>query len=101
MLPIFKVIGAGVRGALKGFPAINAIVEGIKNIRNRKNKEVVQKLSEATLEELKNNGVNLEQPPHNWVSIIFQLITVSFLLYGFSTKQVTFESVLEFLKSLM
>lgn len=100
---MFPFITAALRGVAKGLPAINAIVEAVKNrkvgkvIKSAKQEiEQVSNLgSEAPAELIEVANTNL---PHHWVSILFQFITVAIVIYSFFTKQLTAETVVNFLK---
>jgi len=84
-----KAFKAFIRGALKSLPGPNAIIEGIENIKAEKVKaENITEAIEAT---------NSEKP-HNWVSIITQLLLTSAFIYLFVTGKLTFENLMKLLE---
>lgn len=81
-----KNIAAPVfRGILKSVPFGGIIVEGVTNIKSEfENKNKTDVSEDKTL-------------PHNWISILVQLLCVIGIAYAFITKQITIEQFLDLL----
>lgn len=98
MLPL---LSAALRGVLKGLPAVNAIIEAVKN---RKAAKVIESAKDIVLTQSGVSSEIIEQAnkelPHNWLSIFFQLVTVGIVIYSFFTKQLTAETVVNLMKEL-
>lgn len=72
MKKIFAIIKPVIRGAVKGvFPGAGAVIEAVKK------------------------GVNKESP-HNWGSIIMQIIGAAFLWWAVATGKIDISKVLEY-----
>lgn len=101
----FKLIGNILRGVLKGFPVINAVIEAAKNVKAKKVLDSNQldeiKGSVSVMLKADENGNDKLSEPHNWASIIFQIVTSIVLLYAFFTKQITPETVINLLRSIL
>ena len=81
-----KIIIPAFRGLLKSAPGVGAVIEAVKNIRTSiKNANSVDKP---------------EKLPHNWVSILAQLIGLTAIAVAYFKGALTLENLLELLKGL-
>lgn len=92
MIPIFKIAGAFLRGAVKAFPLGNAIIEGVNNAKGGVVKQVVTEGGETVTGTVKN--------PHNWISIVVQVSLILAMAYGIYTKQIDIAKVIGILQGL-
>lgn len=92
LLKIKKIVTPIVRGALKGSPMINGVVEAIRN-RKGVNVEVTTESGDI----VKGTAKNI----HKWSSIIMQLAVSGAFIYLFLTGKITKDSLLEFLAIIM
>lgn len=92
MIKIGKIIGSFVRGAIKSFPLGNAIIEGVNNAKGGVLKTVTTEGGETVTGKVKD--------PHSWVSIVVQLLLCAAFVYGFYTKQIDLERLIEMLRGL-
>ena len=77
MKKLFTFVKPIVRGAIKSIPGGNIITEVIGNI--------------------KANNADQAQP-HNWKSIITQLVIVGAIVYSFATHLITLDQLIGYLK---
>lgn len=85
---MLKLIKAVIRGILKGLPITGAAVEARENVKALKEGEPI---SAPMLREIKPKKL-----PHEWISIIFQVITAVLMLYGLITGVIDLQTVVNF-----
>ena len=77
-----KVATPVLRGLLKSVPFGGIVVESVKNIKT----------------EIDNTKTIEDKPlPHNWISILVQLLALLGIVYAFVSKQITIEQFIELL----
>ena len=81
-----------VRGVLKSVPFGGVIVEIADNVKAEKALQRNEIPKRLVIEG------NEKKLPHNWASIIFQLLTAGIIVYAFVTKQITISDVLNYSK---
>lgn len=74
-----KILGAIVRGALKSVPIGGVAVEAFNNIKH----------------ELRYGDI--KEKPHNWLSIIIQLIITASIVYAFVTHRIEVDELIRLL----
>lgn len=86
----FKAIRPFIRGTLKALPFGSAIVEISDNIKTER--ELAKGNSPKRIRLIDGE----KKLPHNWISILFQLIIAFIIVYSFVTKQITINDVLNY-----
>lgn len=82
-----------LRGAIKSLPFGNTALEVAKN--------VAHEVKHDRLKDTKNyTGIERPETPHNWISILVQLLCVAAIVYAFLTKTITIEELVQLLNPL-
>lgn len=97
MNPILSIL----RAIVKSIPIVNPIIEAIEN--RKANKAIAKAMISG---EILNNETKVKmvegQPekPHDWLSIAVQLIVIGSIVYGFVTKTITIDKLIELLNGI-
>ena len=96
----FSKIKPFVRGLLKSLPFGSAVVEIADNVKHeiQLGNDLLPKRSVTETDPT--TGEVIVKPPHSWLSIAIQLLTLIALIYAFYTKAIPITDVIEFLKKL-
>jgi hypothetical protein len=98
MKKVLNFLKTLLRAGVKSFPIGNAIVEAVENRKSRKAIEKAVETGNLLEGSPKVKMVDGKpENPHDYLSIAFQLLIVSAIVYAFATKQITIEKLIELL----
>ena len=91
---IVKFIKPILRGTIKALPFGTPIIETIDNIKS----EI--KISKGEIPKRVQLNGSMDKPlaPHNWTSVIINLMFVTIIVYAFVTKTITVSEVLNYIR---
>ena len=78
------ILKAIFRGIVKSVLIGNVIIEAIDNAK-----------AKNTIDLTTSEIVEKVEKPHNWISIVTQLIIIAAIVYAFITKQITVEELIK------
>jgi hypothetical protein len=75
------ILAAVFRGVVKSVPMGNVALQAIKNVKH----EIDHK-----------DAIEKPEKPHNWMSIVTQIVCILAIGYAFYTKMITIEQLLSY-----
>lgn len=89
MIPIFRVIGAFLKGAVRSFPLGNAIIKGVETAKGGALKTVLTADGDVVKGQVKD--------PNAWLKIVVEVAVTGAVIWAFLTKAITADDMIRVL----